>query len=111
MLFLYYCSMLILIMTVLSNVPAAVAREERPFPDVKFKVFSKFIEDNFSSTITLSTVLMILFTITENVDLLSLHFHQRSAESTGEHSTVATGWIRCLGQALNSRLQKEVVIC
>ena len=75
-------------------------------PRCQVQVFSKFIEDNFSSTITLSTVLMILLTITENVDLLSLHFHQRSAESTGEHSTVATGWIRCLGQALNSRLQK-----
>jgi len=69
-------------------------------------VFSKFIEDHFSSTITLSTVLMILFTVTENVDLLSLHFRQRNAERPGENSTAATGWIRCLGHALNSRLQE-----
>ncbi len=93
-------------MTMMTILPVAAAKGEKPFPNVKFKVFSKFVEDNFSSTITLSTVLMILFTVTENVDLLNLHFRQRSGEGSGENSTAATGWIRCLGHALNVRLQE-----
>jgi hypothetical protein len=52
---------------------ANTAQKETPFPDITFQAFNKFIEQNFSSKITLSTVLMLLFTITENTDLLNLH--------------------------------------
>jgi len=47
--------------------------DESHFPDISFKVFSKFVEANFSSKITLSQVLLVLFTITDNPELLSLH--------------------------------------
>ncbi|KIL53912.1 hypothetical protein M378DRAFT_93385, partial [Amanita muscaria Koide BX008] len=77
------------------------------FPNIPFSVFSKFIEDNFISTVSLSTVLMVLFTITENTDLMSLHFRQRSAELASEKSTSATGWIRNLGSAVQRRLDKD----
>jgi hypothetical protein len=86
---------------------AAAPSGEQHFPDVAFSVFSKFIEDNFASNVTLSTVLMLLFTITENTDLLSLHFCQRSAEKGQERSTAATGWIRNLGSAVNRKLEEE----
>ena len=86
--------------------PVVSAKGERPFPDIPFKTFSMFIEDHFSSTVTLSVVLMTLFTLTENVDLLSLHFRQRTGEKENEKSTPATGWIRCLGYALNARLKE-----
>ena len=49
---------------------------------------------------------MTLFTVTENVDLLSLHFHQQNAEKDNEKSTAATGWIQFLGYAMNNRLRE-----
>jgi CxC5 like cysteine cluster associated with KDZ transposases len=92
---------------ILCYVPVVAAKgREQPFPNITFKMFNKFVEDHFSSTVTLSVVLMTLFTITENVDLLSLHFHQRSAEKPQERAIVATGWISCLGHALNNRLKE-----
>ncbi|KAM6491148.1 hypothetical protein JOM56_013387 [Amanita muscaria] len=90
---------------VLTNLPlvAAASREQQPFPDVPFAVFSKFVEDHFISTVSLSTVLMVLFSVTENTDLLSLHYRQRCSE----RSTSATGWIRCFGSAVQKRLEEE----
>lgn len=38
------------------------------FPDISFKEFSQFIQGNFGSGITLSQVLIVLFTLTENTD-------------------------------------------
>ena len=91
--------------TVFKNIPlvAAASREQQVFPDIAFSVFSKFVEDHFISTVSLSTVLMVLFSVTENTDLLSLHFCQRS----GGRNISATGWIRCLGNAVKRRLDKE----
>ncbi|KAM6503968.1 hypothetical protein JOM56_000911 [Amanita muscaria] len=68
-----------------------------PFPSITFSVFNKFIEDNFISTVSLSTVLMLLFTVTENTDLLN---------HPTEKSTAATGWIRGLGAAVQRRLDE-----
>ncbi len=47
--------------------------DKGPFLDIHFKEFSKFVQTNFSSKITLSQTLLILFTATDNPDLLSLH--------------------------------------
>jgi hypothetical protein len=85
------------------------ASNVQPFPNIPFSVFSKFVEDNFISTVSLSTVLMVLFTVTENTDLLSLRFHQRSADHPTENSTSATSWIRCFGTALRKRLAEDNV--
>ena len=52
---------------------ANAVQNEQPFPDISFKVFNTFIEENFSSKISLATVLMLLFTVNENTDLLNLH--------------------------------------
>ncbi|KAF8816586.1 hypothetical protein BYT27DRAFT_7076963 [Phlegmacium glaucopus] len=59
-------------------------KNEHAFPDITFKVFNNFVEHNFSSKITLSTVLMLLFTITENVDLLNLHQWQQNPQLADE---------------------------
>ncbi|KAM6490231.1 hypothetical protein JOM56_014208 [Amanita muscaria] len=94
-------------MMMFTNIPlVAATANEQPFPSITFSVFSKFIEDNFISTVSLSTVLMLLFTVTENTDLLSLHFRQRSADHPTEKSTAATGWIRGLGAAVQRRLDE-----
>ena len=95
-------------MVIFTNIPlVAAATNEQPFPNITFSMFSKFVEDNFISTVSLSTVLMALFTVTENTDLLSLHFRQRSADHPTEKRTSATSWIRCLGLAVNKRLDGE----
>jgi hypothetical protein len=73
---------------------------ERQFPDISFKVFSEFVEQNFSSKITLSTVLMVLFTLTKNPDLLSLHARQQYPKSEGETRSIASGWLKSLAQIL-----------
>jgi hypothetical protein len=49
-------------------IPGIAARgEETPFPDIPFKLFSSFVNENFSSKITLSQVLLVLLTITDNI--------------------------------------------
>jgi hypothetical protein len=55
-----------------------------PFPDIPFSVFSEFITSNFSSKISLSTVLAVLFTMTNNTTLLSLHARQQISNYPGE---------------------------
>jgi hypothetical protein len=47
--------------------------DEGHFSTLSFKVFSQFVQENFSSRITLAQVLLVLFTMTDNPDLLSLH--------------------------------------
>jgi hypothetical protein len=83
----------------------AASKQHQQFPDIPFSLFSRFVEDHFISTVSLSTVLMVLFTITQNTDLLNLHFYQKSAENVRGHQTSATGWIRHLGNAVKTRLE------
>ena len=66
---------------------------EMPFPDISFKDFNKFINNNFSPQVSLSIVLLVLFTITENSDLLNLHAHQKNPQCTGEVKQLSSGWI------------------
>jgi CxC5 like cysteine cluster associated with KDZ transposases/CxC6 like cysteine cluster associated with KDZ transposases len=78
--------------------------DQDPFPDVSFKVFSRFIMANFGKKISLSTVLVILFSMTNNPDLLNLHARQQYTEVGGENGQTNTGWIRALTNALVNRL-------
>jgi len=43
------------------------------FPDIKFKVFNDFVQRQFGKNVSLATVLIVLFSLTSNPDLLSLH--------------------------------------
>ena len=49
----------------------AAVPDEGQFPNISFKLFNKFVQENFSSKITLSQVLLVLFTITDNHELLN----------------------------------------
>ena len=81
--------------------PVAYANPDQdPFPDVSFEVFSRFILANFGKKISLSTVLVILFSMTNNPDLLNLHARQQHTEVEGENAQNSTGWIRALANAL-----------
>src|ERR1700735_420802 len=82
----------------------AAQGEENPFPGIPFKVFNSFVKDNFSSKITLSQVLLVLFTITDNTDLLNLHARQQNPEYPNEIGSSDSGWIRSLVRALQEKL-------
>jgi hypothetical protein len=82
----------------------AAMPEECGFPDLTFKVFNEFIKANFNSNVSLATVLLVLFTMTENPDLLNLHARQKHPSCTGEYKVKASGWIKALASALQNRL-------
>ena len=80
----------------------AAMPEESGFPDVTFKAFNEFIKANFSSKVSLATVLLVLFTMTENPDLLNLHSQQKNPSCRGEYKVKASGWIKGLAYALQN---------
>jgi hypothetical protein len=80
---------------------------ERPFPELPFKVFSDYIFTHFSSKVSLATVLLVLFTITDNTELLSLHARQQNSEYPDENSVEISGWIKALGNAMTNRLEER----
>ena len=70
----------------------------------QFKLFSSFVKENFSSKITLSQVLLVLFTITDNTNLLSLHARQQNPKYPDKHASSDSGWIHGLVWALQEKL-------
>ena len=65
-----------------------------------FLSFSQFIQKHLSANISLSTVLMMLFTMTENLDLLSLHARQQYSLVKGENISSVNSWIKNLSWAV-----------
>ncbi|KAF8805805.1 hypothetical protein BYT27DRAFT_7224681 [Phlegmacium glaucopus] len=70
------------------------------FPSIAFKDFSDFILGNFGPTISLSTVITLLLSMTNNTELLSLHFKQ--AKKGG-----SAAWIKCLARAIKEQLGSD----
>ena len=96
--FMLLVQMLNPLMVVMFICPGAVAvQSEHAFPDIPFKAFNTFVEQNFSSKIMLTTVLMLLFTITENTDLLNLHQQQQHLQLSDENKVNLSSWIKSLG--------------
>ena len=96
-----------LIMAILLMPGVSAQTEETPFPNIPFKVFVQFVKENFSSKITLSQVLLVLFIITDNTDLLNLHARQQNPEYPEENPSLNSGnsgWIRGLARALQDRM-------
>jgi hypothetical protein len=85
----------------------SAAPAHTPFSDTTFQEFSKFVQENFSSGISLATVLVVLFTTTSNPDLLNLHARQQNPLS-GETAHVVSGWMKALARALEEHLGKNV---
>ena len=81
--------------------------DDGQFPDISFKLFSQFVKENFSSRITLSQVLLVLFTITDNHDLLNLHAWQQNPRFNGENHSSNSGWLKCLARALQEKLEED----
>ena len=74
------------------------------FSNISFNDFSQFVQEHFGSDITLSQVLVILFTLTETMGLLSLHARQQNPKHPGETCSLLSGWIKCLARGLQERL-------
>jgi hypothetical protein len=105
-----HLQLLLWIPIVFNILPTVAARpEESPFPDIPFQAFSQFIQNNFSSKISLSTALVILFTITDNPDLLNLHSRQQNPKYTGEKYVAVSSWMKCLAREFDNKLCKQHV--
>lgn len=87
---------------------AASGPDKSPFCDIPFEQFSEFIGTNFNSNISLSTVLLLLFSMTENPDLLNLHAKQKHPIS-GETKSTLNGWIIALATAVHAKLDSKVM--
>jgi hypothetical protein len=96
-------------MILLSLIPVTYAMPvgERNFPDITFKAFTQFIGHQFSSKISLSTVLVILFSLTENTDLLNLHARQQYVQCEGENRIAVSGWMKCLAHAVKKSIDQN----
>ena len=81
--------------------------EKPAFPDLTFKAFSEFILSNFSSQVSLVTVLVLLFTMTENPELLSLHARQQNPVYSEENNVKVSGWMKALVKALTNQLEEK----
>jgi len=96
-------------MIMLALIPGTYAMPagESPFPDITFRDFSQFIGQHFSSKISLSTVLVILFSLTENPDLLNLHARQQYVQCEGENQTMLSGWMKGLARAVKKSIDQN----
>jgi hypothetical protein len=80
---------------------------EDPFPAISFKMFSQFVEQNFSSKISLAAVLMVMFTLMDNPDLLNLHARQQNPKCEGETRSSASAWMKSLAHILKNTMGQE----
>ena len=95
---------LIQVMLLVANLPTVVAlQDSNPLSDIPFKPFSDFVETTFGSTISLSTVLLLIFSVLENPGLFSLHAQQQCSIYEGENWSTSSGWVRHLACALQDR--------
>ena len=53
--------------------PAFAVSTSRPFVDISFSDFAGIIDKTFGHKVTLATVLTVLFTLTDNPDLIVAH--------------------------------------
>jgi hypothetical protein len=87
-----------------------VYASQRDFPNISFQSFSHLISSTFHPDISLATVLFLLFSLTENTDLLNLHSRQQQQVYLSEKVTKYTGWMSALVNALCDQLDEETKI-
>ncbi|KAF8223494.1 hypothetical protein L208DRAFT_1316559, partial [Tricholoma matsutake] len=101
-------SIIFWVITVLAFLPCArAAADTIPFPNISFDEFSRFIKDNFNSAISLASVLCMVFSMTENPELLALHARQQKGRFDGENSVAVTAWIKCLSWSIQDKLGND----
>jgi CxC5 like cysteine cluster associated with KDZ transposases/CxC6 like cysteine cluster associated with KDZ transposases len=86
----------------------SVYASQRDFPNISFHSFSLLISSNFHPDISLATVLFLLFSLTENTDLLNLHSRQQQNLYHSERATKYTAWMSALVNAVCDQLDEEM---
>ena len=84
-----------------------VYASQQDFPNISFQSFSLFISSTFHHDISLATVLLLLFSLTENTDLLNLHSCQGQKLYPSERASKHNGWMNALVSALCSQIDEE----
>ena len=84
----------------------SAAPSDDPFSGITFKAFSEFVEQHFSSRISLTTVLVVLFRLTNHFDVLNLHARQQHPPPD-EHLQMISGWLKALAHALDEKLGQD----
>ena len=97
--------MLMLVIFCCPGVQAATT--QGAFPNITFKVFSAFIADNFGPKISLSTVLMLLFTLNENTDLLNIHARSQHQQFDYEQMRSSSTWMNVLSHSIQQNITKK----
>ena len=87
-------------------IPSANASQP-DFPNITFQSFNHFISSTFHPDISLATVLFLLFSLTENTDLLNLHSRQQQQLYPSEKVTKYTAWMTALINAILAKLDEE----
>lgn len=77
------------------------------FPDITFLDFSNFITSNFDNTISLQAVLITLFSVLENPDVMALHARQQFKFHKGEQARMFTQWMSTFSRLLAARLGQD----
>ena len=80
------------------------APTKAPFPNLPFHIFSNMIQNTFHPDISLATVLVLLFTLTENTDLINMHACQQHPHLEGEKK--ASGWLLILAHILCAKFDE-----
>jgi hypothetical protein len=98
--------MVLTVIYMLGLLPTVMAsgQDQTAFPDIPFKLFAAFIGENFNTKVSLTTVLTVLFTLTNNSDLLNLHARQQRRRFVEEQSQQISGWMKTLSYALKDKL-------
>jgi len=86
----------------------AATTDQTPFPNISFQQFSNFIHNNFNSNISLATVLLVLFSLIENPELLNLHARQAHPVHHNEKKILANSWLTSLSRAIKERLETQI---
>lgn len=98
-------SFLVYTLSYVSCLPLVYAAPTKaPFPNLPFHIFSDMIQNTFHPDISLATVLVLLFTLTENTDLLNLHARQQHPHFEGEKR--ASGWLLMLARILCAKFDE-----
>jgi hypothetical protein len=86
-----------------------VYASQHDFPNISFQSFSVFISSTFHPDISLTTVLFLIFSLTENTDLLNLHSRQQQQIYSTERIIKYTGWMSALVNAVLNQLDQETI--
>ena len=80
---------------------------ESAFPNISFEMFSAFIQSTFSPNISLSSVLMLIFTLNENTDLLNLHARNQNRQFRYEQKRSSSTWMNALSHAIQKKTNEK----